>query len=58
MRQLFEATPGWAAILSTVGFTVLFAGIIWYVLIDRRRGHHQRMSAMPLDIEEKEDRHG
>jgi cbb3-type cytochrome oxidase subunit 3 len=52
IREAFTNPNPWAA-LATLAFVGLFVAIVVYVATDRRRRHHEKMQALPLE----DDRH-
>jgi hypothetical protein len=55
LRAAFAGQAGVLPLVLLVCFAALFAGILIYVLTDRRRDHLRRMETLPLD---EDDRHG
>ena len=54
-KHLIEQHAGNLATLSLVLFFAAFAGVLWYVLTDRRKDHRREMCAMALEDDEREE---
>lgn len=48
-RYLVDVPPTWFWVTTEVMFFVMFSAILIYVLTDRRKDHHDRMSSMALN---------
>lgn len=54
-RSLIEQIAGPLATASVVLFFASFMAVLWYVWRDPRRAHRERMCAMALEGDEREE---